>query len=110
MADLDRLITLVIRGPGVRDEFNQLQPGAEVFRGRVWARQQDVGSGTEVSGGLLATVFYRNFTIRYRDDLPGILNSYIDLIDSDGDDWAIIRVSESDDRKRFHSIETSRVA
>ena len=55
-------------------------------------------------------MFFRNFTIRYRADLPGILNSQIDLIDEDGSDWAIIRVSESDERKRFMDIETSRTA
>ena len=57
MADLDRLITLVIRGPSVRDNFNVLQPGAEVFRGRVWAelraadRELDFGTGNYQIGG-----------------------------------------------------------
>lgn len=110
MADLDRLLTLTVRGAPVRDEFNQFQPGPVSFDGKVWCRQQDVGSGQEVSGGILATVFYRTFTIRHRADLVGILNSQIDLVDEDGSGWSITRVAESDERKRFMELETQRTA
>ena len=38
MANLDRLITLAVRGEDFRDDSGRTQqPGSEVFNGKIWA-------------------------------------------------------------------------
>lgn len=111
MADLDRLVTLTIRGPHTRDENNRAVPGPITFQGQIWARYDDLGSGTEVgSGGILQTISYRNFMIRYRADMVDISPlTRIDVADDESREWALVKIGEPD-RRRFMELECTRAA
>ena len=62
MANLDRLIVLIVRGEGTRDNFNRLVPGVELFNGRIWAELRTADRELDFDAG----------TIRYagRPDVP----------------------------------------
>ena len=111
MADLDRLLTLTVRGPLVYDDVElEYVDGSITFEGKVWCRQVDVGSGQEVVSGALRIVEYRNFTIRYRQDVTSVgAAGQLAVTDDDGNGWTINRVSETDERRRFMNLECTRM-
>ena len=81
MADLDRLITLIIRGEGTRDDFNRLVPAAEVFNGLLWAELRAADRELDFGTGTIRLAGDRTYRIRWREDVAlGFLTRY-DVID-----------------------------
>lgn len=111
MADLDRLVTLTIRDDLVYDDVDgEFVPGPITFRGVVWARYADLGSGSELDGGLIRTISYRNFMIRWRQDLVSISNPHIRIAveDESSNAWVVRKIGEPEPRRRYMDIETVR--
>ena len=81
MADLDRLITLVVRGEGTRDNFNRLVPGPELFNGVVWAELRAADRELDFGTGTIRLAGDRTYRIRWREDVAvGHLTRY-DVVD-----------------------------
>ena len=102
---LDRIVTVTIHQPGqyVRGVYEQ-GPGTAH---RVWADRQSTGStDEELEGGtrIRATASWR---IRYRKDIADTEIINLSLV-ADGYNWNIEEVSESDERRRYLTIEAVR--
>ena len=109
MADLDRLITLVVRGEGTRDNFNRLVPGAEVFRGVVWAelRVAALELDSELGGPGIRLAGDRTYRIRWREDVAIAFLPRLDVIDDFDIRYNLSRVTPVD-RRRYLDLDCVR--
>ena len=68
MANLDRLIRLIVRGPGMRVN-GRYQDGPITFDGAVWAEQRITATKIEILATLFTTRGDRTYRIRHREDV-----------------------------------------
>ena len=101
MADLDRLITLQVRAPGMRDDEGRFQPGAVSFSGKVWARYLRTQQSIDLQPGGGLTVHDRRFRIRWRRDVIEAATYQLQVTDDIGIVYNIAQVATGDDRRRY---------
>ena len=103
MADLDRLITLNIEGPGGRNQHGEYVDGP-VTAYRVWAftdsSLNDIDLGAE--GFRLSNT--RRYRIRWRQDVATTPVALIQVVDEIGRVYTVTRVDE-EGRQRFQTLD-----
>jgi head-tail adaptor len=107
MADLDRLITLTLRGEPTRDKHNRAVPGPVTFRGKVWARLESAVSDVDFSTGTIRPSGDRRYRVRWREDLETTPPSRITVTDEYGVSFNVQSV-EPVDRKRYVELTLER--
>ena len=99
MADLDRLITLTLRGEPTRDDHNRSVTGPILFDGKVWARLESAVSDVDFSTGTIRPSGDRRYRVRWREDLETTPTSRITVTD-EYDAAFNVQSVEPVDRKR----------
>ena len=107
MPDLDRLITLTIRGANTRDKHNRAVPGPVTFTGKVWARVESVVSDADLSTGTIRPSGDRRYRVRWREDLETTPTPRITVTDEYGAAFNVQSV-EPVDRKRHVELTLAR--
>ena len=108
MADLDRLISLTVRGAPTRTPEGRVEPGPVIFTGKVWARQTDASAELDRDGGVIRYAGERAYRIRWRDDVAlGILDRY-DVTDDLGIPYRVAQVSPSRERREYLDLSLTR--
>ena len=109
MADLDRLITLVVRGESTRNEFGEAVPGPELFNGKVWAelRVAALELDSELGGPGIRLAGRRTYRIRWREDVAITFLPRLDVIDDFDIRYNLSRVTPVD-RRRYLDLDCVR--
>ena len=107
MPDLDRLITITLRGPNTRDDHNRAVPGPVTFTGKVWARVESVVSDADFSTGIIRPSGDRRYRVRWREDLETTPTPRITVTDEYGAAFNVQSV-EPVDRKRHVELTLAR--
>ena len=107
MADLDRLITLVVRGEGTRDNFNRLVPGPELFNGVVWAELRAADRELDFGTGTIRLAGDRTYRIRWRADVAVAFLPRLDVVDDFDVVYNLSRVTPVE-RRRYLDLDCVR--
>lgn len=102
MPKLDRKIELTVEPAGSRNQFGEWVPGAERTVS-VWASYFDVEAEAAPTEAGLLLESYRDFTVRYRNDLAAVRNvARVGVTDDQGLPWQVKSIVElGQPRKRF---------
>ena len=107
MADLDRVVTLVVVTFTRDGQGNSVETETEHT---VWAEQRNATAGNLFStGAIVRTLYDRVYRIRYRADAAETVVGGIRILDEQGQRFNASRIDEVD-RRRYLDIACTRAA
>ena len=107
MPGLDRIVTVSIQTPGMRNEVGRYVPGQTV-ENRVWATRKDKSLADIDESGGSRSIAEREYQVRWRADLAETIPENITVTDA-GQQFNIVNIRETSDerRRRFMTLEVT---
>lgn len=105
MPTLDRIVTVKIEAPGMRNSGTGEYIPGPVTDYRVWCQVSDGGSFDEEGEAGIRIVQIKQFTVRYFEALNDTSPNFVSVVDEDGRTWNCQNIRVHEARRRVIIIE-----